>query len=256
MDWFRYHHGTQQDAKLTMIAKKIGVRRCEMTAVWDELMDYASRNVTQCHRGHVTGIDLEVVAFTQEIELENVQKIYDALVEKKIIVDGKLSNWEKRQPSKEDNTAADRKRRQREREKAEREAREREEKEKRDKEDVTPCHDVSRHVTTDKTRPDQKRSKEKNTKKEKLPSASVKPDRSEGSFLEKDSNGSGQVCWNIENITSPDKMDGHRESARLLGWDWNFLLQRYHQFAKEPPRYPDKAFKTWFLNFTKGEPPP
>ena len=33
MDWFRYHHGTPQDAKLTMIAKKIGVRRCEMTAL-------------------------------------------------------------------------------------------------------------------------------------------------------------------------------------------------------------------------------
>lgn len=119
MDWFRYHHGTPQDAKLTMIARHAGVLRCEMTAVWDELLDFASRHVTPCHRGFVTCVDLEVIAFTQEIKIEKVQSIYNALVDKKVIIGGKLAAWDKRQVCKEDGTATERKRKQRERKKAE-----------------------------------------------------------------------------------------------------------------------------------------
>lgn len=156
MDWFRYHHGTQQDAKLSMIAKQIGVKRCEMTAIWDELMDFASRNVT---RGHVMSIDLEVIAFAQDVEIEKVKKIYRALEEKGIIINGVLTAWEKRQPKREDEGSAQRQR--------EKRARDKEKKEAKKPRKITLSHDASRNVTTDKIRVDKIRiDKEENIKKE------------------------------------------------------------------------------------------
>jgi hypothetical protein len=102
MDWYRNWHDTPRDGKLGMIAKRAGARRCEMTAFWDCLMDYASQ---QSERGCVGGIDLEVIAFEQEIELEVVQAMYLGLEAKGVIVGGRLANWDKRQPKREDGSA-------------------------------------------------------------------------------------------------------------------------------------------------------
>lgn len=112
-DWFRLWHGTPVDAKLTMIAKQAGARRCEMTALWECLLDYASQHPV---RGTVAGADLEVIAFSQEIDYELVLAMYAGLERKGVIADGKLVNWSKNQPEREDPTAAERKQRQRDRE--------------------------------------------------------------------------------------------------------------------------------------------
>jgi hypothetical protein len=113
-DWFRYHHGTPYDMKLGLIAKKAGARRCEVTAIWDCLLDHASQHEED--RGSIIGIDYEVIAFSQEIDVQTVCAVIEAMKERGIIIDDTLANWHKRQPEKEDPTAAQRKRNQRARE--------------------------------------------------------------------------------------------------------------------------------------------
>lgn len=116
MDWLRYYHNTPYDTKLGMIAKKAGARRCEMTAIWDCLLDYASQH--DC-RGCIDGIDLELISYAQEIELETVKSVIRELENKFVVVDGFLHNWNQRQIERErsDPNAAERKRKQREKEK-------------------------------------------------------------------------------------------------------------------------------------------
>lgn len=288
MDWFRYYHGTQQDQKLTMIAKKIGVRRCEMTAVWCELMDYASRHVT---RGHVTNCDLEVIAFTQDIELEIVTKIYQALEEKNVIKDGRLTNWEKRQPKKEDTTAAERKRKQRARDKEKKEAEEAVKNNESVTNDVTQCHDVSRDVTTEEIRGEEKRvdnnkNNNPNNLKTPFPSSSSPRERGENPRAlgtnpratgsnprsigtnprstgtnPRAENGSFKNFWEgggkTIDVLPEDALDDAKQNAP--GWDIYHLASVYddgiRSGLREAPRNVAKAFPGWCKSYTKGREP-
>lgn len=101
MDWFRYYHGAPYDPKLTMIAKNIGVKRCEMTAFWDCILDRASQNSP---RGSIAGIDLDIISFSQDISKDTLQKMLDALIEKGVIGGDFVCSWEKRQPKREDHS--------------------------------------------------------------------------------------------------------------------------------------------------------
>lgn len=247
MNWFRYHHGTQQDAKLSMIAKQLGVRRCEMTAVWDELMDFASRNVT---RGHTVNIDLEVIAFTQEISIENVRKIYHALEEKDVIVNGVLASWEKRQPTREDPTAAERQKEKRARDKAKKDAQ------------LLLGHASSRIVTTDQTRLDKIRLDKKESN---LPNNStelnnlnlpIQPREKKNGLVFKNSNfGRLDVrhYLNDKTLDEVKKFYGVR-----LGWDVQWLIDQYNSWreGKELPTNWNSAFKGWCREFTKNKSPP
>lgn len=247
MDWFRYHHGTTDDSKLTMLAKKIGVRRCEMTAVWAALMEHASQHVT---RGHTADCDLELISFVQEIELNIVEKIYKTLEEKLLIVDGKLSNWDKRQPKREDDGAAERKRLQREKEKAAKLA---------EKEAVKNfSHAASHNVTIDQTRPDQIRGDKKETP---LPPNSENLETSEEVFSKNDSGvGSGSVGWDVLDHLRKDengyeKAINYANSAHL---DLRGVIENYNQIRRKNKDYPDKpvgAFLAWMKKIPKGKPP-
>lgn len=101
-EWLRLWHGTSTDAKLSMIAKKVGARRCEMTAFFECLLDHASQH---SERGHVADIDLELVSFTQEIDLDVLQNLYAEMVRKGVIINERLASWDKRQPKREDGAA-------------------------------------------------------------------------------------------------------------------------------------------------------
>lgn len=262
MDWFRYHHGTPQDPKLTMLAKKIGVRRCEMTAVWDELMDYASRNVT---RGHIDKIDLEVIAFTQEIPIENVKAIYDILVDSGRIINNILKAWQVRNPKREDSGATQRQREKRERDKA-----------KKEVQKITHDHNMSRNVTTEERREEKKRLE----KKERIPIPSTdlktppNPPNSEipvsafrippsavpspqsqvsavGVGVLKNGNGS----WNVKTHLSEEAIAKARSNAP--GWDVYHLMDVYNQGvpSRGIPTNPNSAFPAWCTSYTKGIPP-
>ncbi|WP_298725759.1 DnaA N-terminal domain-containing protein [uncultured Ferrovibrio sp.] len=142
MEWFRWHHGTVTDPKWRVVAKRAGVTLRDVIAVWAAMLECASQAE---NRGYLVGWNAEDVAAGLDMEPEQVKAIYDAMQGKTLEGD-RLTNWEKRQPKREDNTAAERKRRQREREK-----------EAVDRTDVTHGHGTSRDVTTDKNRGDENR---------------------------------------------------------------------------------------------------
>jgi hypothetical protein len=97
-------------------------------------------------RGRLDGLNIEDMASALDCDEEAIEAILAAM-QSRVIEDGKLSGWDKRQPKREDagnaasgaKSAADRKREQRAREAAEQAEKSR---------DVTTCHDVSRDVTT------------------------------------------------------------------------------------------------------------
>jgi hypothetical protein len=98
-----------------MIAKASGEHRAFITAVYWEIYDYASRNSP---RGSLDGIDYEEIAFSQEVECHTVSRIVTSMCDKGFITsDNFLEIWDREQPLREDDGAAERKRLQRQREK-------------------------------------------------------------------------------------------------------------------------------------------
>lgn len=117
MEWFRWYHGTTTDAKFTVIARRSKQHRTVVIAVWSAILEYAS---SRKERGSVFDIDLEEVAAALDLATEQVEAVYSAMVEKEMIDGGRLKNWAKRQPKREDETGAERKERWKQRQQEER----------------------------------------------------------------------------------------------------------------------------------------
>ena len=135
--WFRAYHGAALDPKYILIARAAGtgVTPGMVAAVWWAVMDHASQNDD---RGCAQGLNLETLAAFYGWPLEQIENIYAAMMGKGMIdplPPHKLTNWDSRQPLREDKTAAERKRRQRQRQ---REA------------NVTQGHGKSHTVTRDR----------------------------------------------------------------------------------------------------------
>ncbi len=106
MDWFRSHHGAPIDPKWQLIARRAGVPTCAVVAFFWQLLDYASQH---SDRGSIDGFDTEVAAFYLGLEDFETENILCALVEKCVVVEKRLANWDKRQPRRErDDDSADR----------------------------------------------------------------------------------------------------------------------------------------------------
>jgi hypothetical protein len=106
-DWFRSWHGAPTDPKWLLIAKRANVRPIHVIGTWWALLDYASQH---SDRGSIEGFDTETFALFAGLEDEHVSRIVTTLRDKRMIVDGRISNWAKRQPKREDETAAKRQR--------------------------------------------------------------------------------------------------------------------------------------------------
>lgn len=117
-DWFRSWHGAPTDPKWLGIARKAGVAPGIAVAVAWALMDRASQ---ADNRGSIAGYDADGLSCFFGCEPEQVEAIVAAMGEKGIIRDGRLTNWEKRQPKREDDSAG-RVREHRDRERAKRAA--------------------------------------------------------------------------------------------------------------------------------------
>lgn len=117
MDWYRAHHGMPIDPKWITVARRAGggVTPGHVVAVWAALLDHASQSKP---RGSVDGFQVEDIAASFGWPEDMVQAVLSALTDKRLIVDGHLAAWSKRQPEKEDTTATERKRRQRAKAKA------------------------------------------------------------------------------------------------------------------------------------------
>lgn len=133
MDWFRWHHGSVTDPKFQLVARQAGASLSDVLAVWAYLLESAS---AAQERGDIGDIDAEALDCmfgfpTTETRTANIMA---AMTKRGLLSDGRIAAWDRRQPKREDDTAADRKRRQREREHEERMA-------------AAVTHDVSHDVT-------------------------------------------------------------------------------------------------------------
>lgn len=105
-DWVRLWHDLPTDPKWRTIARKSGQRVGDVIAVFNFLMVNASANAEA--RGTIAGFDPEDVATALDLDDTDVQAILSAMQGK--VLDGeRLTGWEKRQPKREDGTAAERK---------------------------------------------------------------------------------------------------------------------------------------------------
>ncbi len=104
MDWFRSWHGAPTDPKWLLIAKRSETQAGVVSAIVWALFDFASQNSAE--RGSVEAFDAETYAAFSGFDEVAIKRVIECLKEKKLIVDGHLSAWEKRQPKREDNSTA------------------------------------------------------------------------------------------------------------------------------------------------------
>jgi hypothetical protein len=106
-DWVRLWHDMPTDPKWRTIARKSGQSIGNVIAVFTFMMCNASGNAAE--RGTLSGLCAEDVATALDVDESDVQAIFDAMQGRVVDADGKLTGWEKRQPKREDGTAAQRK---------------------------------------------------------------------------------------------------------------------------------------------------
>lgn len=114
-DWVRLWHDMPTDPKWRVIARKSGQPLACVIAVFNLLMVSASQNAEQ--RGTLQGWDDEDAAAALDMDPEGVTAIIAAM-QGKVLEGERLTGWEKRQPKREDGTAAERKAAWKERQKA------------------------------------------------------------------------------------------------------------------------------------------
>ena len=112
IDWFRWHHGSVTDPKFQLVARKSGARLSDVLAVWAFLLEQASASD---NRGSFGDIDAESIDCLFGFDDGLTASIVEQMGERGLVDGDAVSAWEKRQPKREDDTAAERKRRQRER---------------------------------------------------------------------------------------------------------------------------------------------
>lgn len=101
--WFRSWHGAPTDNKWLVIAHRANVAPGIVSAVVWALFDHASQNE---ERGSVKGFDAETYAAFSGFSETNILAVISALQEKGVIQsDGMLTNWQKRQPKREDDSS-------------------------------------------------------------------------------------------------------------------------------------------------------
>lgn len=101
ISWWRSWHGAPTDHKWQVISARSGVKVGIVSAIAWALIDYASQ---QPERGSVEGFDVEEYSVYSGFDETEVMAVITAMTDKGIITDGKLKNWEKRQPKREDDS--------------------------------------------------------------------------------------------------------------------------------------------------------
>lgn len=105
-DWLRLWHDMPTDPKWRVIARKSGQPLACVIAVFNLVLVNASTNAA--NRGTLAGWDDEDAAAALDMDPEAVAAIMAAM-QGKVIDGARLTGWERRQPKREDGTAAERK---------------------------------------------------------------------------------------------------------------------------------------------------
>ena len=101
--WVRLWHDMPTDPKWRTIARKSGQSVSEVIAVFNFMMVNASANANE--RGRTHNLFAEDIAAALDVEQGAIEAIFAAM-EGKVLADGFLLGWEKRQPKREDNSAS------------------------------------------------------------------------------------------------------------------------------------------------------
>lgn len=103
-DWVRLWHDMPTDPKWRTIARKSGQRVGDVIAVFNFMLVNASANANE--RGRTHNLFAEDIAAALDVEETAIQAIFDAMKGKVMAADGSLLGWQKRQPKREDSSAA------------------------------------------------------------------------------------------------------------------------------------------------------
>lgn len=118
MDWFRWHHGSVNDPKFQLVARKSNASVAEVIGVWATLLESASMSEV---RGTLGELDFEAIDCFLGLTEGLSRNIYFVMTERGLLdtESNSVTSWAKRQPirEREDLMATERKRAQREREK-------------------------------------------------------------------------------------------------------------------------------------------
>ena len=104
MAWFRWHHGSVNDPKFALIAKRSETNLAAVMGVWIFMLEAASQSDD---RGHIGEIDFESVDLMLGLDDGLSKTIHDQMISRNLLTDdGHIASWEKRQPKRERDDAA------------------------------------------------------------------------------------------------------------------------------------------------------
>jgi hypothetical protein len=101
ISWWRSWHGAPMDHKWAVIGARADVKPGIVSAIAWALFDHASQAED---RGNVKNFDVETYAVYAGFPILDVEAVIRAMMDKGIIVNGRLANWDKRQPKREDDS--------------------------------------------------------------------------------------------------------------------------------------------------------
>lgn len=103
IEWFRHYHGAIYDGKIFVVASLAGCKRHVASIIWMAILEHASASK---NRGSIDGFNPKMTALALELDVDTVERVVAAMRECDLIAsDGRITNWEKRQPKREDSSA-------------------------------------------------------------------------------------------------------------------------------------------------------
>lgn len=91
MQGFRMQNGVSQDARLAVVARRSGLGRAEVLALWLTLYDHASRNRP---RGYLGGLGADEIAALLDADAPKIAAALDVLYDRGMITaDNHLAEW-------------------------------------------------------------------------------------------------------------------------------------------------------------------
>jgi DNA-binding MarR family transcriptional regulator len=91
MEWFKMQNGVSLDPRLWTVARRAGLKRGEMLALWAVLYDHASRNRP---RGSLAGLDADDIAALTDMDAACISVALDTLYTRGMITtDNHIAEW-------------------------------------------------------------------------------------------------------------------------------------------------------------------
>lgn len=98
MDWFRWHHGSVNDPKFQLVAKKAGCSVAEVIAVWASLLEAASMAEM---RGNIGNTDFEAMDCALGLLDGRSAEIVLEMEGRGLLGNGVIASWDRRQVKRE-----------------------------------------------------------------------------------------------------------------------------------------------------------